>query len=284
MPPQLIQPREKYMLPHVVDRAAVLEPPSSSPSDKPRSRHARPVAYSRMRLLLLLALAGTSPDTLRAPGLSRPVEILRDAHGISHIYAQNEHDLFFAQGYVGRVDRLFQLEIWRRQATGTVAELLGPRELERDVGARLFKFRGNMETELARYHPHGGAIVRAFVDGINAYVALTERDPTKLPLEFRLLGTKPGRWTPDVVVSRYGGLLGNITEELTLTRAVAAVGPDVVKRIENFHPGDPDLTIDPAIDHRCCRRRYWHSIKRSARRSAFNRATWCSARGTTEGI
>ncbi len=205
--------------------------------------HIRP-----MRLLLFLALAGTQPDTLRAPGLSRPVEILRDASGISHIYAQNEHDLFFAQGYVAASDRLFQLELWRRQATGTVAELLGPREVQRDIGARLFAFRGNMETELARYHPHGGAIVRAFVDGINAYVALTERDSTRLPLEFRLLGTKPGRWTPEVVVSRFGGLLGNITEEVTLTRAVAAVGADVVKRIDNFHPGNPDLTIDEAID------------------------------------
>ena len=202
-----------------------------------------------MRFLLLLALAATPrQDTLRAPGLSRPVEILRDATGISHIYARNEHDLFFAQGYVAATDRLFQLELWRRQATGTVAELLGPRELARDVGARLFKFRGDMRTELAHYHPHGAAIVRAFVDGINAYIAETERDPSKLPLEFRLLNTKPGRWTPDVVVSRHGGLLGNITEEMNLTRAVAAVGPDVVKRLENFHPGDPDLTIDPTID------------------------------------
>jgi penicillin G amidase len=201
-----------------------------------------------MRLILLLALAVTRPDTLRTRGLTQPVEILRDANGISHIYARNEHDLFFAQGYVAATDRLFQLEIWRRQATGTVAELLGPREIGRDAGARLFKFRGNIETELAHYHPHGAAIVRAFVEGINAYIGETERDASKLPLEFRLLNTKPGRWTPEVVVSRHGGLLGNITEELTLTRAVAAVGPDVVKRIENFHPGDPDLTLDPKID------------------------------------
>jgi penicillin G amidase len=201
-----------------------------------------------MRLILLLAIAATSPDTLRAPGLSQPVEIIRDANGISHIYARNEHDLFFAQGYVAASDRLFQLELWRRQATGTVAELLGPRELERDIGARLFKFRGDMKTELAHYHPHGAAIVRAFVDGVNAFIGETERDPSKLPLEFRLLNTTPGRWTPDVVVSRHGGLLGNITEEMSLTRAVAAVGPDVVKRIENFHPGDPDLTLDPKID------------------------------------
>lgn len=187
-------------------------------------------------------------DTLRVRGLASPVEILRDGSGISHIYARNEHDLFFAQGYAAATDRLFQLELWRRQATGTVAELLGPRELQRDIGARLFKFRGSMQAELAHYHPHGAAIVQAFVDGINAYVAATERDPSKLPIEFHLLNTRPGRWTPEVVITRQAGLLGNITDEMNITRAVAAVGPATVKRIENFHPGDPDLALDPKID------------------------------------
>jgi penicillin amidase len=191
---------------------------------------------------------GQSIDTLRAGGLRQPVEILRDRWGVSHIYATNEHDLFFAQGYVAASDRLFQLELWRRQATGTVAELLGPRAVERDISARLFKFRGDMSRELAHYHPHGAGIVGAFVEGINAYIAETERNPGLLPIEFRLLGTKPGRWTPAVVVSRHAGLLGNVEQELTYTRAVAAVGAMKMKELSNFHPGDPNLTIDPSID------------------------------------
>lgn len=210
-----------------------------------------------MRLSSILAVAALlaaapafaqSVDTIRASGLRQPVEILRDAAGISHIYAKNEHDLFFAQGYSAATDRLFQLELWRRQATGTVAELLGPREIQRDIGARLFKFRGDMQTELAHYHPHGAAIVQAFVDGVNAYIAETERDPSRLPIEFHLLGTKPGRWTPEVVISRHGGLLGNITAELTTTRAVAALGPEKVKELDSFGPGDPDLHLDPKLD------------------------------------
>ncbi|HEY9225125.1 MAG TPA: penicillin acylase family protein, partial [Gemmatimonadaceae bacterium] len=207
-----------------------------------------------LRSLGSLVIFATAPslaqstDTIRAPGLTQPVEILRDASGISHIYAKNEHDLFFAQGYSAASDRLFQFELWRRQATGTVAELLGPRELQRDIGARLFKFRGDMRTELLRYHPRGVSIVQAFVDGVNAYIAETERNPSKLPLEFRLLNTKPGRWTPEVVVSRHSGLLGNLTEELSTTRAVAAIGPEKVKELDNFGPGDPDLRIDAKID------------------------------------
>jgi penicillin amidase len=174
--------------------------------------------------------------------------VLRDRWGIAHIYARNEHDLFFAQGYAAARDRLFQFELWRRQATGTVAELLGPRELERDTGTRLFKFRGDLGRELDHYHPRGRQIVGAFVDGINAYVAETERNPALLPLELKLLGTKAGRWTPEVVISRHQGLLGNIEEELTYGRAVALLGPEKVKQIEWFHPHDPVVALDTALD------------------------------------
>ena len=199
-------------------------------------------------ILPLLLAASTAGDTLRAPGLRAPVEIIRDRSGISHIYAKNEHDLFFAQGYSAARDRLFQLELWRRQATGTVSELLGKRELQRDIGTRLFKYRGDLAAELAMYHPRGAAIVGAFVEGVNAYVDATERDASLLPIEFKLLGTKPGKWTPEVVISRHQGLLGNVEEELSHGRAVAAIGPALVKELSSFRPGDPDMKLDSAID------------------------------------
>ncbi|MBP7551576.1 MAG: penicillin acylase family protein, partial [Gemmatimonadaceae bacterium] len=101
------------------------------------------------------ARAQSDTTRLRVAGLERPVEIIRDRWGINHIYAATEHDLFFAQGYAAAKDRLFQFEVWRRQATGTVAEWLGPRELERDIGARLFRFRGDLRAELNHYHPRG---------------------------------------------------------------------------------------------------------------------------------
>jgi len=119
---------------------------------------------------------------LKIAGLRQSVEIIRDAYGVNHIYAQNEHDLFFAQGYCAAKDRIFQFEIWRRQATGTVAEILGPREVNRDIGARLFKFRGDIEQEFNYYHPRGSQIIRAFTEGINAYVKEALADPKLLPL------------------------------------------------------------------------------------------------------
>ena len=78
--------------------------------------------------IITVTAAAAPPSTLRVDGLTEPVEILRDRWGINHIYAANERDLFFAQGYAAARDRLFQFELWRRQATGTVAEILGRKE------------------------------------------------------------------------------------------------------------------------------------------------------------
>jgi penicillin G amidase len=193
--------------------------------------------------------AATSPrETLQCPGLSQPVEVIQDRWGIAHIYAQNEHDLFFAQGYHVASDRLFQLEMWRRQATGTVAEILGPKQVQRDIGNRLFMYRGNLEEEMNWYHPHGAQIIQAFVDGINAYIGETEKNPALLTREFQMIGIKPGKWTPAVVISRFNGLLGNVDQELTLALAIHAIGVAQTKDLMYFQPDDPDLKIDPAID------------------------------------
>ena len=189
-----------------------------------------------------------APTTLSLPGLRAPVEIIRDRWGINHIYAETEYDLFFAQGYAAARDRLFQFEVWRAQATGTVAEMLGPGELQRDIGFRLFRYRGDMTAEMNHYHDRGSVIIPAYVDGVNAYIAETEANPELLPIEFELLGIRPKPWMPEVVISRHQGLLGNIGSELSYGRAVAALGAEAVKRVANFHPGDPDITLDPAID------------------------------------
>lgn len=181
-------------------------------------------------------------------GLKQSVEILRDQWGINHLYAQNQHDLFFTQGYAAAQDRLFQFEIWRRQATGTVAEILGARELKRDIGTRLFKYRGDLDRELNHYHPEGKAIIEAYVSGVNAYIKSVINTPEKLPLPFKILGIEPQPWTAEVVISRHQGLLGNIGQELEIGRSVALIGPEKVKDLLWLHPQEPALDLDPKID------------------------------------
>lgn len=198
-------------------------------------------------LLILLPLFAISQTTFNLSGLQESVEVIRDEYGVNHIYAKNEHDLFFAQGYCAAKDRLFQFEMWRRQATGTVAELLGSREIKRDIGARLFRFRGDIQQELNHYHERGESIISAYTAGINAYIEETEKNPKLLPLEFQLLNTKPQKWTPDIVISRHQGLVMNLTEEVDVGRMVARMGAKKTLELQSFGPGDPRLELDPSI-------------------------------------
>ena len=155
------------------------------------------VAAARIRAAGPAAPAATTPPGAAAS--AEPVEILRDRWGINHIYAKNEADLFFAQGYAAARDRLFQFEMWRRQATGTVAEILGPRELKRDIGTRLHMFRGDLTAELNWYHPHGEAIVTAVRErGERVHRRGDAGIPSTLPIEFKMLGITPQPWTPEV--------------------------------------------------------------------------------------
>ncbi|SNS00889.1 penicillin amidase [Belliella buryatensis] len=181
--------------------------------------------------------------------LQDKVEVIRDENGINHIYAQNEHDLFFSQGYLAAKDRLFQFEIWRRRATGTAAEIFGARELERDKGARLFQFRGDKKSELSHYHPRGEAIVDAFVAGINTYIQEVLDNPELLPIEFQLLDILPEFWTWEVVISRHQGLLQNVQDELRYSRVVSLIGEEKAKNLFYFHPQEPDLEIPESIPH-----------------------------------
>lgn len=206
-----------------------------------------PLCWCALFFFSTFTLFSQKKEQLTLNGLQALVEVFRDQWGMNHIYAKNTHDLFFAQGYCAAKDRLFQFEIWRRQATGTVAEILGAAELKSDIGTRLFKFRGDMKKELQHYHPRGEAIVNAYVNGVNAYVDEAMKHKDRLPFEFKLLGITPGKWTPAVVISRHQGLLGNIDEELSIGRAVAKAGAEKVKDLMWFHPGDPNLSLDTSI-------------------------------------
>ncbi|NVJ86348.1 MAG: penicillin acylase family protein [Algoriphagus sp.] len=202
---------------------------------------------SLVAFFLLVIVSACQKNQIQIPGLQAEVEVIRDENGINHIFAQNEQDLFFSQGYLAAKDRLFQFELWRRQATGTLSEILGERELERDRGVRLFKFRGDKETELRHYHPRGVEIVDAFVAGINTYIEEARQNPEELPIEFKMLNILPEPWTWEVVISRHQGLLENVVDELNISRVVSQIGVEKAKELYYFHPNEPILELDPDI-------------------------------------
>ena len=198
-------------------------------------------------LSLLLSIILISCNSNKRLDIDESVEVLRDDFGINHIYAKNQDDLFFMQGYLSARDRLFQFEIWRRQATGTVSEIFGESELERDIGTRLFMFRGDIEDELNHYHEDGYEIITSYTNGVNAYIKEVLRNPELLPIEFELLGIEPKLWTPEVVISRHQGLLGNINQELNIGRAVSRIGENKVKELLWLHPKEPSLELNDKI-------------------------------------
>jgi penicillin amidase len=176
------------------------------------------------------------------PGLKEPVEILRDRWGIAHIYAKNDDDLFFAQGFVVAQDRLFQLDLWRRIGRGETAELVGKKGIEADRFARLIKYRGDLDAEWASYAPDARRIATAFTRGINACIdQLGER----LPIEFQVLGQRPGKWQPEDVLLRMSGIYmsRNFQAEVLRAELVAAVGVDKARRLA---PTDPVRAFAPA--------------------------------------
>jgi penicillin G amidase len=198
--------------------------------------------------LVLVALAGpVAPaaaadraplerQSFRLAGLARPAEIVVDRWGIPHIYAATEEDLFLAQGWNAARDRLWQLDLWRRQGEGKLAEAFGSRFVEQDRAARLFLYRGDLDAELRCYHPRARAILAAFTRGINAYVDLTRQHPELLPLEFQLTGVRPGHWSLTTPLVRLFGLTRNAEREVRLAHLVRALGPERVEKLSLFEP------------------------------------------------
>lgn len=184
--------------------------------------------------------------TLKAIGLQQPVEVLRDRWGVAHIYARNQHDLFFAQGFVAAQDRLFQMELWKRSGQGRLSEVLGPPALFRDINARLLRYRGDVNAEYQSYSPDTKQILEAFTSGINAYVASRLAPGGRgLPVEFQLAGFKAEPWKPDDCLNRMAAfsMTGNAFAELEHAEAVATLGAEKATKLFDL---DPQVTLDPA--------------------------------------
>jgi penicillin G amidase len=130
---------------------------------------------------------------LQLPGLSAPVLVRRDVHGIPHIQAANMDDLLEAQGFVVAQDRLWQMDMARRFAAGELAELLGSSVVEHDKLQRVLQIRPAAEQLTATMPGDQRRLFEAFARGVNAYIASHQDN---LPAEFRLLGYKPRPWQP----------------------------------------------------------------------------------------
>lgn len=185
---------------------------------------------------------------VEAAGLSKPGEIVVDVWGIPHIYAANERDLFFLQGFNAARDRLWQIDLWRKRGLGRLSEDFGPAYLEQDRALRLFTYRGDMQAEWAAYGPKAKGYTEAFVAGINSYVADVQAGRLPMPMEFRVAGTRPSLWTPeDVVRIRSHGLTRNVVSEVRRARIACAAGLEADRLRVKLEP-DWTPTIPEGLD------------------------------------
>ena len=125
-------------------------------------------------------------------GLSAPVTVRRDAHGVPHIDAATQDDLFLAQGYVTAQDRLWQMDASRRNANGELAEILGPSLVRHDKAQRVFQFRLTARRIYSNLPWADRARLDDYARGVNLFIA---QHPDSLPAEFKLLHYRPQPWS-----------------------------------------------------------------------------------------
>ncbi|MEM1262012.1 MAG: penicillin acylase family protein [Pseudomonadota bacterium] len=173
---------------------------------------------------------------LRLSGLTAPVRVMRDGNAMPYIYAANLSDAFIAQGFVTGQDRLFQVEVAKRAATGRLAEVFGrgPNDvvLKLDREARVIGFHRLAEQQATALSATVRNRLQAYIDGLNAYI--TTRSATH-PVEFRLAGFEPEPWTIEdllAIVFYLGwGSAANFDAELVAHQVIQRIGPDAFAEI-----------------------------------------------------
>ncbi len=160
-------------------------------------------------LIILLLLAGTAgylywmvnkslpqiKGEVILSGLNNPVTVWRDASGVPHIEASSERDLYIAQGYITAQDRMFQMDLSRRQASGQLSEVVGAIAIDRDKFFRTFSLRRAAEASWEVYSNESKQALEWYAQGVNEYINQA-KEANKLPIEFTILGYEPTAWTP----------------------------------------------------------------------------------------
>ena len=154
------------------------------------------VGYFTARHYVRQSMAAALPQldgSVVAYGLTAPVTIERDDHGVPHIRATSMDDLVFAQGYVTAQDRLWQMELLRRHAAGELAAILGSSWLDHDRLQRTLQLRVAADRALTVMPADQKHWLEVYARGVNASIVAQQ---PHLPLEFRLIRETPAPWTP----------------------------------------------------------------------------------------
>jgi penicillin amidase len=179
-------------------------------------------------------------------GLSAPVAVTRDGHGVPTIEAASLEDLFFAQGYVTAQDRLWQMDMMRRYASGELSEILGKETLKVDREQRILGLRAAARKNLEMAPQRDRGFFDAYARGVNAFIA-THAD--RLPIEFRILGYAPKPWSAEDSVVIANQMVKDLNyhyffDALAREKILAKLGPELTADLyvnRSFHDRPPTV-------------------------------------------
>jgi penicillin amidase len=219
--------------------------PASISEQGVRGSWLKTVLRALLALILLLVLLGAGAvawfrsaakaampqldGTVKVMGLKAPVTVLRDAHGVPSITASSLDDLFFAQGYVTAQDRLWQMDMMRRYASGELAAALGSKYVKLDRAQRVLGLREVARRSLEQAAPEEREQLEAYARGVNAYIS---EHRYGLPLEMRVLRYFPRAWTPEdsvLVGAAMAEMLnhGEYLDDVNHEKILARLGPEL---------------------------------------------------------
>lgn len=181
----------------------------------------------------------SATGTVTVSGIDEPLEVIRDANGVAHIFARTNADAYFGLGFVHAQDRLWQMEYQRRFAAGRLAEIFGKGAIRADQAMRTIGLRRAAEQALTHLPDFAVAVIDRYVAGINHAIRLQQG--RRRPLEYRLLKASIEPWTAADVVScgklMAWNLAGTYTGDLLRADMIAKVGPARTAELMSFVDG-----------------------------------------------
>jgi len=179
-------------------------------------------------------------ETLRLPELKEPVLVVYDDRLVPHIFAENDYDLYFAQGYVTARDRLWQMDFQTRAAAGRISEIVGERAVDFDLYQRRIGMVYGAQNMLDYYkkHPDLLALLQAYTDGVNRHIE--NLSPRHLPVEYKIMGFEPENWTllkSLLVHMNMSATLNGRTDAYQMSNTRERFGNDFIKK---FYPAFND--------------------------------------------
>ncbi|MFC1821944.1 penicillin acylase family protein [Thermodesulfobacteriota bacterium] len=183
---------------------------------------------------------------IRVPGLKAEVVVKTDEYGVPHVFAENERDLFFAQGYLTARERMFQMDVTRLAGRGEMSRLFGERTLDKDKFLKTIGFFRKAQADYEVADPETKRVLQAYTDGVNAYLETVE----DLPREYFFLGAEPLPWRPEDCITAALLMSYSLTRskqiDLVMHQIASQAGEKIYNLIAPRFPTDAP-TVSPGF-------------------------------------